>query len=59
MKITTKTIHELRVGDMIVDLGKTKTVTSIRKVDNIWWIWSDDKSIRSFCYLTNLKVVVK
>ena len=60
--MTTKTVHELEVGDIIIQSGTAKTITSIVKADNIWWIWSEDKNhvnVRSCDYLTTFKVVVK
>jgi hypothetical protein len=60
--MTTKTVRELQVGDTIIQSGTEKTITSIVKADNIWWIWSEDKksvNVRSCDYLTTFKVVVK
>lgn len=60
--MTTKKVNELQVGDTIIQSGTAKTITSIVKADNIWWIWSQDKksvNVRSFDYLTTFKVVVK
>ena len=58
--MTTKTVRELQVGDTIIQSGTEKTITSIVKADNIWWIWSEDKksvNVRSCDYLTTFKVV--